>query len=214
MNLGSNLKALRKHYKITQADLAARVSSRLSQDIGQSVISRLEVTNAKSSEYAYDIAQALGVPTDALYDTKIANEIVNNRSHSGNSVRPENFVPVYLQSNNGSWCDGESIDHQWTPEKSYSKAAFWVEIDDNSCLPYYQQGTRFHIILKKPTPGDLVFASLPDKTHGIRSYKKPTTEGYNLEPINSSYATYDLNDPDRKCIIGTVELITTKPIKF
>jgi len=219
MALGKNLKLLRKHRRMTQTELSEAITRLLGQTVSQSAISFLEHRDSKSSEYVPQIASALRVSADLLFDEKKAKAFIAGADDPECTLaaRSGMYLPVFSMSPK-DWRQirmADSIDTQSTPEGLARYSDFWVVLDDDSCLPHYPPKTRFLIIQRDPSPGDLVFASLPDDTCGIRIFRRPTKQGYKLDAINSdNWADYEIEDAERDQIIGVVALCSCTPIKF
>ena len=75
MALGNNIRRLRKAKGWEQKDLAA------ASGVGVGTISAMEVRNARRSEYAPQLARALGIPTDDLYDDDAVTAVITQSMH-------------------------------------------------------------------------------------------------------------------------------------
>ena len=219
MAMGKNIKLLRKHRKMTQNDLSEAISLMLGQTVSQSAISFIEHRDSKSSEYVPQIASALRVSADLLFDEKKARAYIDGADEPENTLaaRSAIFLPVFSIAPK-DWRElsmADSIDTQSTPEGIAQHSDFWVKIDDDSCLPHYPPETRFLIIQRDPRPGDMVFAWLPDESCGVRVFRRPTKDGYKLDAINAdNWADYEIEDSSRDQVIGVVALCNSPPIKF
>lgn len=134
-------------------------------------------------------------------------------------TRSADMLQVYVVSTlNGldakNFRDADAMDLQITPPDLADENHFWVEIDDDSLSPHYSKGSRLLIVPGRPNPGTLVLAALPDKTAGIRIYRRPTPDGYALDAVNQNYAGYTVEDADRKRIAGIVALVSSPPPVF
>jgi transcriptional regulator with XRE-family HTH domain len=215
MGFGRNLQIIRKRRKVTQGELARRVAALCSADrqgITQATISKLETTDAQHSDYLLEIARALGVTVENLYDDGFCKNFSSDYEAIEKSLiaRPALTLPLFWISG----LDKQDARTMTTPAEQYDSTAYWVEIEDTSCTPHYPANSRFLIKETTPTVGCLVLANLPDNTTAIRIYRQPTPGGYTLAAINQSYAHYTLDDSERAQIIGVVSYVASPPLTF
>lgn len=163
------------------------------------------------------IAKSLGIELRTLIFERPGSE---GKQKSGNvnlHLGNINNVPVYSMVTAHRWRSftmEDAQDHIALPKSLTSDNCFIVTAKDSSCSPNYLPGTRFLISQAKPTAGDLVLARLPDSDNAIRVYKRPTPSSYTLHALNDNFADYDLDDPHREHIIGTVSLVISEPPKL
>lgn len=191
--VASRIRAKRKSLDLTQSDLAKKIG------LSRVAVSKWEDTEAfqePKASHIYALAKCLRCSIEYLLFGREAPDVKD----IGSDV-------VWLDVNTHPLSNLKSTDLKRIPfsKEQLPDLPVAINLADNSMHPPYKYGTIFIVSMgEEPKAGDLVLATLPDLSTTIRSFKRPTPEGYHLHAFNEDFASYEVKDRNRQFIKGVV----------
>ncbi|MGZ3184385.1 MAG: helix-turn-helix domain-containing protein [Telluria sp.] len=225
MNVGKNIRELRKGRKMTLNQLATEIGS----DVGN--LSRVERgLQGYSEQVISKIAHALKVPVAALFAEKVDSEVlftlhdVYEVYEASPRKFDENVIPALagsrpipiisavqagqLRDMEVPYAPGDGFAVEYTNQK-LSRWAFGLEVEGLSMTPMFQPGDRIIVDPElSPNPGDFVVARNGSNQATFKKYRPRGTDVngemiFELVPLNDDYPTMR-SDIDHLIVIGVV----------
>lgn len=209
-SLAARLKGARQAAGLTQAQLAEL------SGIAQSVISKIERGSTRNPEGLFELAKALN--RDPFW-LKTGNETPANNQENITSVTNRGAVPLISWVAAGNFREihdmfepGEAEEWVEVSETQFGKNSFALRVSGDSMTSPYPGDLSFPdgcILIVDParaaSAGDFVIAK--DVMTQQATFKKLAHDGgrWFLKPLNPSYPTIEIDDPDLRVIGRVVE---------
>lgn len=215
--LSKRIKFARKEAGITQAELARR------SGLKQGTIAGLESGKSGRTTSAAELSSALGISMEwlATGNGGMKENATNWTDNVIPTEPPRMRVPLISWVRAGAFsdidADCQNDDYDEWVDVQYSKPSsqsFALTVQGDSMTwggkPNFPEGTKIIVDPNRsPQVGDYVIAKDVDTQRA--TFKKLTTDDVNfyLKPLNSSYPTVPVDDPNMRCIGVVIEYHTS-----